>query len=154
MMQPPLTISSTALKTLHIEKAEETTFLLGNHFLKQHKQVQAGKNDKLYVAQIDGQKIVGAFWLDVQPTYCWVRNLFVEPNSRHHGIGTKLIQYVLNEATQIPYFCFNTPSLIPFYQSLGFESLSPDELPETLRTRLLRYQENGKHLIAMRFKTS
>ncbi|MDG4813482.1 GNAT family N-acetyltransferase [Hydrogenovibrio sp. 3SP14C1] len=154
MMQPPLTISSSALKTLHIEKAKETTFLLGNHFLKQHKQVQAGKNDWLYVAQIDKQKIVGAFRLDVQPTYFWIRNLFVDPNYRHHGIGTKLIQYALNETEQTPYFCFNTPLLMPFYQSLGFECLSPDELPETLRTRLLGYQENGKNLIAMRFKTS
>lgn len=139
---------------LHIQQAEGDTFRLGNHFLKKHKQVQAGKKDRLYIAQLDNTKIVGAFWLNIEPTYYWIRNLFVEPSNRQLGIGSNLLQYAIKENQEIPYYCFNPPSLHAFYQSIGFECVLADELPDPLKIRLLRYQANGKNLIAMRVTAS
>lgn len=154
MTQDSRNISMTSPNTLHIQQAEGTTFRLGNHFLKKHKQVQAGRDDRLYVAQLDDMKIVGAFWLDIQPTYYWIRNVFVESSNRHLGIGSKLLQYAIKENQKIPYYCFNSPSLQPFYQSIGFEGILADELPDPLKIRFLRYQANGKNLMAMRFTAS
>jgi len=154
MSQDSRNISKLSFNTPRIEKAEGTTFLLGNHFLKKHKQVQAGKKDRLYVAQTQDHKIVGAFWFDVQPTHYWIRNLFVDPNYRHQGIGTKLIQQALKEVGSSSCYCFNAPSLAHFYQSIGFTEILANDLPNILQTRLLRYQEKGKNFIAMRFTES
>ncbi|QBZ82884.1 N-acetyltransferase [Hydrogenovibrio crunogenus] len=154
MTQDSRSISISPLNSLHIQQAKDSTFRLGNHFLKKHKQMQAGRETRLYIAQLNDTKIVGAFWMEIQPTYCWIRNVFVESCHRHLGIGTKLLRYAIKENKNMSYYCFNTPSLHPFYQSIGFDEVLADELPNSLKTRLLRYQANGKNLIAMRFTTS
>ena len=80
---------------------------------------------------------------------CWLTSLFTAQEYRQHGAASLLIEHVqsIYQGTTIWLFCH--PDLSGFYSRLGFTLTQ--QLPESLNSRLVRYQKN-KPLIAMQYQ--
>ena len=91
------------------------------------------------------QEIVAGLNLVSVEGGCWLTGLFVAPEYRNAGLATQLMGDALAHAEDLAWlFCH--PSLQPLYAPLGFSAC--EALPQALRSRLERYQQNKK-LIAM-----
>ena len=120
-----------------------------NRFYKGHKQnVSCNSKDKVFVAATSPETtntanvtqlettngIIAA--LIIRPTETpsssgalLLRSLFVAPEFRHSGIGSKLTKLATRTITNDIY-CLCEPELIPFYKSLGF-SLQASQATKT-----------------------
>lgn len=79
----------------------------------------------------------------------WLTGLFVGAEHRQHGLAQQLVKHIQTVYSEASIWLFCHPELIGFYQQLGFRLA--EELPESLKTRLTRYQQN-KTLIAMQYQ--
>jgi ribosomal protein S18 acetylase RimI-like enzyme len=76
-----------------------------------------------------------------QPGYCEMKRLYVRPEYRHHGLGIKLIEKLLDYAARQNYRVMRLDTLIKLqpairlYKSLGFYHIEPyyvNPLPEAV----------------------
>jgi len=126
----------------------KSDFLLASHFLKQHKQATAGKNDHLFAALLE-QKVIAAVWL-TQPEdnqLLWMRSLFVETKYRHQGIASKLLHQIQNLPGLGDFVCFAKPELQNFYLQNGFEIIDHADLPKWLQQKYTLYQSHQSLMI-------
>jgi len=147
---------------------------LGNHFLKQHKQGKAGKLAHLFILKYQN-KPIGCVRLEpLQPSIpenskiaqnlpkspvlpsqngFWMRNLYIEPPFRQQGLGSALVQFMLNSIEDSksaqPVFAFCQADLLAFYQKLGFYKLTAQTLPKMMAQKLETYQKNQPLLTAI-----
>lgn len=143
---------------------------LGNHFLKQHRQATAGKNDLLFLAKAStpsSNEVVGAVWLrplkaeasasaesaveDRVESY-WIRSLYVTQALRNQGIGRKLLNHALAQCAPLPAYAFIRPERMPFYQALGFAPIPADDLSGTLARKFRQYANSGHNWTVMASK--
>lgn len=91
--------------------------------------LQAGfQNSLLTLAAYDGDKLLGVIRAvgDGQ-TIVYIQDILVLPEYQRQGIGTALMQAVLEcfrEVRQIVLATDNTPKTIGFYESLGFVQMA------------------------------
>ncbi|BBP43271.1 GNAT family N-acetyltransferase [Thiosulfativibrio zosterae] len=138
-------------KDLIILQADDLQKRLGNQFLKNHKQTPAGKQDELFVVKNTQQTLIGAARLEWIDHAYWLRNVYIEENSRRQGIGSTLImgmQYVMGTH---PTYCFAYEHLTEFYEKLGFNTISDSVLPVSLKEKFQRYLNQDKKICAMQF---
>lgn len=76
----------------------------------------------------------------------WLTSLFTAPEKRQQGVARCLLQQLQSFYLDQPIWLFCHPQLESFYRKLGFKQTQ--QLPESLRSRLTRYQQH-KTLIAM-----
>lgn len=76
----------------------------------------------------------------------WLTSLFTAPEKRQQGAARLLIKQLQVFYLGQPIWLFCHPQLESFYRKLGFKQTQ--QLPESLRSRLTRYQQH-KSLIAM-----
>ena len=76
----------------------------------------------------------------------WLTSLFTAPESRQQGVASFLIKAIQAHYPNSAIWLFCHPELEVFYSTLGFTQTQL--LPETLSSRLTRYQQH-KALIAM-----
>lgn len=76
----------------------------------------------------------------------WLTSLFTAPETRQQGVASLLVKQVQAFYLGQPIWLFCHPQLDSFYRRLGFKQTQ--QLPESLRSRLTRYQQH-KTLIAM-----
>lgn len=145
--------------TYYLLLATDTQKQLGNRFNKIHKQTSAGKQDLLFLLKKDTQ-IIGSARLEVLDSsgksepleaFYWLRNVFIHPDCRHQKLGSALVKFMQSQMQIRPTYCFPHDYLNNFYEALGFQSCTVDALPEPLKNKLIGYQNNGKHFIAMQF---
>jgi GNAT superfamily N-acetyltransferase len=105
-----------------------------------------GVHTHYWVARRD--EIIGALNLSVVEDGYWLTGLFVDPAERGQGIAGVLIRSSITDANR-PVWLFCNPTLAAFYKAYGFY-MNPD-LPEPLKDRLKRYQQN-KSLIALAYR--
>ncbi|VXC58050.1 GNAT family N-acetyltransferase [Pseudomonas sp. 8Z] len=119
---------------------------LVDKFYRQHRSpMRSQGGDECWVAQ-DGSEIVAALNLRRAADGQWLTGLFVTPALRGQGLASTLVAQALQMHPE-PIWLFCHPSLLAFYQRLGFNLCHA--LPAELQQRLLRYQRN-KALIALR----
>ena len=138
-------------KDLTILQANDLQKRLGNQFLKDHKQTPAGKKDELFLVKNTQQSLIGAARLEWIDHAYWLRNVYIEENSRRQGMGSTLImgmQYVMGTH---PTYCFAYEHLTAFYENLGFINITNHSLPATLQEKFLRYLSQDKKICAMQF---
>ena len=105
--------------------------------------MRAAGDAELWVARAPG--IVAGLSLSGVGEGFWLTGLFVDPQQRGQGVAGQLIEAALKQARG-PTWLFCHPDLAPFYQRLGFHMAG--QLPESLASRLLRYQRS-KRLVAL-----
>ncbi|MDD2068928.1 GNAT family N-acetyltransferase [Pseudomonas sp. GD03651] len=114
------------------------------HFYRQHgSRMRAASDAELWVARAPG--IIAGLSLSAVGEGLWLTGLFVDPQLRGQGVAGRLIDAALQHAGG-PTWLFCHPDLAPFYQRLGFHTAG--QLPETLASRLQRYQRS-KRLVAL-----
>lgn len=104
--------------------AEDTDFLLGNRFLKQHGQATAGRQDLLFTLYVE-KTLVGATWLRKLDRDYWLRSLYISVDYRHRGLASKLLQTVcehIQALEQANILCLAKPELTDFYLKNAFQS--------------------------------
>ena len=105
--------------------------------------MRAASDAQLWVARAPG--IIAGLSLSPVGDGYWLTGLFVDPQQRNKGVAGRLIEAALEQANG-PTWLFCHPDLVPFYQRLGFHMAG--RLPESLASRLLRYQRS-KRLVAL-----
>ena len=105
--------------------------------------MRAASDAQLWVARAPG--IIAGLSLSPVGDGYWLTGLFVDPQQRNKGMAGRLIEAALEQANG-PTWLFSHPDLVPFYQRLGFHMAG--QLPESLASRLLRYQRS-KRLVAL-----
>jgi GNAT superfamily N-acetyltransferase len=80
--------------------------------------------------------IVGCLRLvEVSPQTLVVEDVLVAPERRGSGIGTQLMQALMNSRGGSLHLCCHDDR-IPFYQRLGFSEVGFDDLPEPVQERM------------------
>ncbi|AVH39827.1 GNAT family N-acetyltransferase [Pseudomonas monteilii] len=105
--------------------------------------MRAASDAQLWVARAPG--IIAGLSLSPVGDGYWLTGLLVDPQQRNKGMAGRLIEAALEQANG-PTWLFCHPDLVPFYQRLGFHMAG--QLPESLASRLLRYQRS-KRLVAL-----
>jgi len=105
--------------------------------------MRAAGDAELWVARAPG--IVAGLSLSGVGEGFWLTGLLVDPQQRGQGVAGQLIEAALEQEKR-PTWLFCHPDLVPFYERLGFHMAV--QLPETLASRLQRYQRS-KRLVAL-----
>ena len=86
------------------------------------------ENSLLILAAYEGDQLLGIIRVVGDGyTIVWIQDILVFPNQQRKGIGSALIQAVLerfSHVRQIELATDNTPKTIAFYRSQGFQELS------------------------------
>ena len=89
---------------------------------------QGYKNSLLVLAAYEGDELLGLIRVVGDGyTIIFVQDILVFPEKQRQGIGTALLQAVLDrykEVRQIELVTDNTPKTVAFYNSLGFAEFS------------------------------
>ena len=72
-------------------------------------------------------------------------SLGVHPDYRKRGIGSQMIQKLLQIYLVRPLFILCFPELEIFYQQSGFEKISVSELPPILQAEFQKHKQRTKH---------
>lgn len=113
---------------------------------------QARRDGWLWVALDPEERVVGFAHVEPLGGNAHLEELDVHPEHGRRGLGRALVEQVQRATRErgLPAVTLTTfahvPWNAPFYASLGFESLDPDELPEALRER--RAHEDAEGLAA------
>jgi GNAT superfamily N-acetyltransferase len=132
------------MMTLHCTPLIGAERRLLDHFYRQQgSRMRADHEGQLWVARATG--IVAGLSLRPVDGGHWLTGLFVAPRQRGQGVAGQLISAALAEAHGSTWlFCH--PDLVALYEHLGFEHAGV--LPESLTSRLSRYQRS-KQLVAL-----
>ena len=87
--------------------------------------------------------------------YFWLRGLYVEKNLRGQQLGSELLTLVHSHyqqqdpASALPIYCFPYTHLDGFYRNSGYQTIEPEQLPESLKQLYARYSGKGESIINM-----
>ena len=126
--------------TIHCFKADAEHWPRVKHFHKKHQLSQPLREDALWViAENETWLGVARFVAIDDHQAWWLRGLLIQPQYRHQGLASRLLQQAL---TQHPHCtAFAMPHLDDFYQQLGFKAVSPAALADQLQTLFTTYQQ-------------
>ncbi|KYC38942.1 hypothetical protein WA1_33615 [Scytonema hofmannii PCC 7110] len=106
------------------------------------------KEDLILIAQSEG-KIVGAVRLCADTGFFVLRGMQVLAPFQGQGIGTQLLQACAKQLVDGVCYCIPWQHLRSFYQQVGFQEVSPVEVPVLLRERFDSYISRGMNVILM-----
>lgn len=68
---------------------------------------------------------VASFYEEPHPNEWRIRGMATNEEYQRHGIGRKLIEYAFQEIKDVTrYWCNSRIDVVPFYENLGFQSIS------------------------------
>ena len=137
-------------QTICFECLDPIAYPLANRFYKQAgEKGKTQRSDEVYVARAE-QKIIAAVRLcPMVGGGVLLRSLAVLPEYRRTGVGTQFMNYVVSEIGGRECWCYPFSWLQTFYETSGFQRVSPDDAPETIRTPFENYQRQGRDIIIM-----
>ena len=138
--------------------ASTSDFFEIKHFLKQHKESSASRNDLIYTVRYQ-TKLIGLARLipvrgAIKPRY-WLRGLFLETDFRQQRLATHLLDFMTSDflmirqpprSTLFPYV-----HLKQFYKQNGFNSIDLNQLPASLQKTYQNALNQGKTWLCMEF---
>ncbi|UXI01162.1 GNAT family N-acetyltransferase [Photobacterium sp. TY1-4] len=77
--------------------------------------------------------------------------MLVHPAHRGQDLGLALLAAAREQLHHLPCYCFAFRYLEGLYHEAGFRLIADHDLPEALSSRIRRYRQSGKDLIAMQF---
>lgn len=138
--------------------ASTTDFYEIKHFLKQHKESSASRNDLIYTVRYQ-TKLIGLVRLlhiegASQPQY-WLRGLFIETEFRQQGLATHLLTLMdmdlQSRHDNFEILAFPYIHLKSFYEQNGFYSIQLKDLPVSLQNTYQNALNQGKTWLCMAF---
>ena len=104
--------------------------------------------DCVFIARIDNQ-LAGVVRLCSEMNVLVLRGMQVLPEFQGRGIGTKLLKSCNDYLAQQSCYCIPWNHLHSFYRQIGFQLISPAELPDFLAQRLEKYIARNMNVIPM-----
>ncbi len=74
------------------------------------------------------QAIVGCALLNSYATHCELAYVFINPDYRHQGLGSLIVQTLIQQSPQDVYLACK-PEVVPFYEQQGFSAQTWTQLP-------------------------
>ncbi|MDB4837116.1 GNAT family N-acetyltransferase [Marinomonas sp.] len=108
------------------------------------------KADPIWVIRIDA-KILCAVRLKQLGSAQLLIAMVTEPNYRKKGLGSHLLQQIQSQLATSPCYCFALNHQVPFYQRNNFTVLTLESLPNEIKSRYLRYQQQGRKITVMHY---
>ncbi|WP_299019467.1 GNAT family N-acetyltransferase [uncultured Photobacterium sp.] len=137
---------------LRFHLLEPLRFPLINRFYKSFYPAGKAKKDEIIWIGEDNSSIICCVRFKQFEHYQLLTGMLVHPEKRGGGVAKQLLTASTAQVTQAPCFCFAYSHLETLYQQAGFIVITDSELPEPLESRIRRYRQNGKNLIAMRYQ--
>lgn len=105
--------------------------------------------DDRVVYATEEESIIGAGRLSEEEGVLVLRGMRVLEKHRGRGVGTAILDVLVNEASKIDCYCIPYSCLQPFYAEKGFDKLAPLEAPGFLHNRFKEYRARGLDVILM-----
>lgn len=143
---------------IKLSLASATDFFEIKHFLKQHKESSASRNDLIYTVHYQA-KLIGLVRLvpienTIKPEY-WLRGLFIETDFRQQHLATHLLDFMTSDLkSRYDHFkilAFAYVHLKQFYEQNGFNSIGLNHLPLSLQNTYQNALNQGKTWLCMAF---
>jgi N-acetylglutamate synthase-like GNAT family acetyltransferase len=106
------------------------------------------KEDRVLIAQL-GEEIIGAVRLCPDNGFSVLRGMQILAPFQRQGIGTQLLRACTEQLVDQVCYCIPWQHLRSFYQQVGFQEVSPVEVPALLRERFDGYIVRGMNVILM-----
>ncbi|MDF5716602.1 MAG: GNAT family N-acetyltransferase [Rhizonema sp. NSF051] len=103
----------------------------------------------ILIAQLE-ERIVGVVRLCPNTGFFVLRGMQVLALFQRQGVGTQLLQACSAQLADQVCYCIPWQHLKSFYQQVGFQEVSPIEVPDLLRKRFNNYISRGMNVILMR----
>ena len=103
----------------------------------------------IFIAQLE-ERIVGAVRLCPNTGFFVLRGMQVLALFQGQGVGTQLLQACTEQLADQVGYCIPWQHLKSFYQQVGFQEVSPIEVPDLLCKRFNNYISRGMNVILMR----
>jgi len=120
--------------------------LINKYYKAHHVSGSAASHNIVMVARYD-QAIVGVARLVPIDQLWFLTGVHVDESQRGLGIASELVRQLCIQQKEIYSFPFDY--LMPFYKRLGFELVTPDDLPCELAQRFNAYVKQGRKILAM-----
>jgi len=143
---------------IKLSLASATDFFVIKHFLKQHKENSANRNDLIYMVRYQ-TKLIGLARLvqieDVIKPQYWLRGLFIETDFRQQRLATHLLDFIAcdlkNHHDHFEIFAFPFVHLQQFYKQNGYKTIEVTDLPISLQKTYRNALNQGKNWLCMAF---
>ncbi len=141
---------------IKLSLASATNFYEIKHFLKQHKESSANRNDLIYLVRYQA-KLIGLVRLvqlegAIKPQY-WLRGLFIDSDFRQKRLATHLLDLMTSDLrTRHGHFeilAFPYVHLKQFYEQNGFNLIDLNQLPTSLQNNYKNALNHGKTWLCM-----
>lgn len=137
---------------LQFERLEPVKLPLLQRFYKQHyPSTKPKKTELIIIARREGQLCAAVRFRPIEH-YQLLTGMAVDETMRSNGIGHQLLAYCQEQILDSRVYCFAFPWLKDFYQTHGFKTIDSENLPNSLKILLKRYQNGGKSLIPMHYQ--
>lgn len=141
------------------EKLTPIAYPLANRFYKQSgEKGKTQSSDEVYVARFD-TKIIAAVRLcplvkglvnvDNPSNKLLLRSLAVSPEYRRSGVGSRFMEYVVEQIGSRECWCYPFSWLKGFYAQTGFKAVEPKDSPELIRLPFENYRRQGRDILIM-----
>ncbi|WP_421846881.1 GNAT family N-acetyltransferase [Marinomonas sp.] len=141
------------MKTSYLitEQVPSLWFPLVKKFYQEHyPSGKPNKADPIWVITEKG-KILCALRLKQMAHSQLLTGMVTDPNHRHIGLGSRLIQSIHPALGEKPTYCFAFTHLVSFYNTNHFTTISAEMLPEELESRFRSYTPQGRALTPMHY---
>ncbi len=143
-------------KLIKISLASTPDFFEIKHFLKQHKESSASRNDLIYTVRYQ-KKLVGLARLipiedAIEPQY-WLRGLYIEADFRQLRLATHLLDFIAsdlkNRHDHFEIFAFPFVHLLQLYKQNDYKTVEITDLPINLQKTYQNALKQGKSWLCM-----
>lgn len=147
--------SSPASALYRLEKPLPVQYPLVNRFYKQcGYRVNCGRLEQVYsLRDMHSVELHAAVRFLSQENYWLLRNLCVVTHRRGQGLARLLLGQILQltwqPETAVGCYCFSLGHLQTFYESLGFQTMLPEQTPAAIAESYQRYSQHQPHLVLM-----
>lgn len=133
------------------EQVPSLWFPLVKKFYQEHyPSGKPNKADPIWVIREKG-RILCALRLKQISNSQLLTGMVTEPNHRHRGLGSHLINSIHHALGETPTYCFAFTHLVPFYNANHFTAILAEMLPVELESRFTAYTAQGRDLTPMRY---
>ncbi len=113
--------------------------------------VKCGRLDRVYSFTLNGKIIAAARLIPQLSDVYLLRNLCVATDCRRQGVASRFLSELLPQFVPKNCYCFISAYLQHFYEAVGFECFSPEQVPEDIGVMHVRQRERKRGWILMGF---
>lgn len=105
-------------------------------------------DDVVFVAELGGH-LVAATRICTEYGSLVLRGMRVHPDYQHQGIGSALLAFAVDRASERRCYCLPFAHLSDFYGRAGFAVVADSDAPPFLLERAVRYRGKGEDVVVM-----